>query len=245
MRADETSWPYNNPAAMSRTGRPVTATPAGPPTATARTGPPATTAGLPTATGRTGVRRGQLPINANSNGQDWPYGEDHPSYPANGNGQDWTAGDDSWPVNGNGPGWPYGEDHPSWPAGGNSQDWPRAGGGPAAPRREPTAQCITTPACRWHRRRPRHRCHASGSRPAASRTAHSCGPVRRARRARRGRRITRSLTVRAGCRFSSPPPTRTTRPMSGQAPGRCPSSRRKPGRAARPGPAGRRGFPGC
>src|SRR6478609_6947655 len=89
MRADETSWPYNNPG-------------------------------------------GDEP--------DWAAGDGHPSWPANGNGQNWTAGDDSWPVNGNGPGWPYGEDHPSWPAGGNTQDWPRAGGAPAAPRREPAAQ---------------------------------------------------------------------------------------------------------
>src|SRR6266550_2389583 len=95
MRADETSWPYNNPG-------------------------------------------GDEP--------DWAAGDGHPSWPASGDGQDWTAGDDNWtagddnwPGSGNGQDWPYGEDHPSWPAGGNTQDWPRAGGGPATPRREPAA----------------------------------------------------------------------------------------------------------
>src|SRR6266516_1017864 len=67
----------------------------------------------------------------------WPYGEDHPSWPASG-GPGGTAGDDNWPPHGASPGWPYGEDHPSWPASGGP-DWPRAGGGSSPRGREPAA----------------------------------------------------------------------------------------------------------
>ncbi len=68
----------------------------------------------------------------------WPYGEDHPSWPAGTTDPNWTAGNGSWPAGGASPGWPYGEDHPSWPAGSDHPDWPR-GGGSAAPGREPPA----------------------------------------------------------------------------------------------------------
>src|SRR5205809_5163308 len=69
----------------------------------------------------------------------WPYGEDHPSWPAGSNGPNWTAGDDRWPGGDNPPAWPYGEDHPSWPAGSDRPDWPRGGGRPASQGREAAA----------------------------------------------------------------------------------------------------------
>ncbi|MFI5081752.1 MAG: hypothetical protein ACHQCE_11815, partial [Streptosporangiales bacterium] len=140
MRADETSWPYNNPGG----DEPDWAAGDGHPSWPANGNGQDWTAGddsWPANGNGQDWTAGDdsWPVNGNGNGQDWPYGEDHPSYPANGNGQDWTAGDDRWPANGNGPAWPYGEDHPSWPAGGNTQDWPRAGGGPDMSRREPAA----------------------------------------------------------------------------------------------------------
>ena len=139
MRADETSWPYNNPGGdepdwAAGDGHPRPANGNGQDWTAGDDNWPANGNGQDWTAGDD-----SWPVSGNGNGQDWPYGEDHPSYPANGNGQNWTAGDDNWPVNGNGPAWPYGEDHPSWPAGGNTQDWPRAGGGPVPSRREPTA----------------------------------------------------------------------------------------------------------
>ena len=227
MRADETSWPYNNPGG----DEPDWAAGDGHPAARQRQRPgldhgddswPANGNGQDWTAGDD-----SWPVNGNGNGQDWPYGEDHPSYPANGNGQDWTAGDDKWPVNGNGPAWPYGEDHPSWPPAAT----PRTGRAPVAdPSRHGGSRrphCTTTPACRRHRRRQRApvarvRVPANGGPDGAQQR-----PGPRGGQARRRRRITRSPSVRAGSRFLSPPPTRTSRRMSGQAPGRCPRSRRK------------------
>jgi hypothetical protein len=77
----------------------------------------------------------------------WPYGEDHPSWPAGNTGPNWTAGDDSW-VAGN-ESWTAGDEgwmagnggEPDWPYGEDHPSWPAGGpgggGGPAAPRREP------------------------------------------------------------------------------------------------------------
>jgi len=121
MRADPARWPYNDPgnddpdwtAGVGQTGWTAgdDSWPGG------ATGPN-WTAGDDSWTGGGGASPG------------WPYGEDHPSYPAS-NDPPGSPG-----YGGATPGWPYGENHPSYPASNDPPGSPGYGG-PGAPGREP------------------------------------------------------------------------------------------------------------
>src|SRR5690349_6158444 len=90
MRADETSWPYNNPGG----DEPDWAAGDGHPSWPANGNGQDWTAGddsWPANGNGQDWTAGDdsWPVNGNGNAQDWPYGEDHPSWPAGGNTQDW------------------------------------------------------------------------------------------------------------------------------------------------------------
>src|SRR6516162_512570 len=92
MRADETSWPYNNPGG----DEPDWAAGDGHPSWPANGNGQDWTAGddsWPANGNGQNWTAGDDSWPVTGNGPAWPYGEDHPSWPAGGNGQDWPRTD--------------------------------------------------------------------------------------------------------------------------------------------------------
>src|SRR5215472_3540571 len=94
MRADETSWPYNNPGGDEPDWAAGDGHPGWPANSNGQDWPYGEDhPSYPVGGAGQNWTAGDDSWPVNGNGPAWPYGDDHPSWPAGGNTQDWPRAD--------------------------------------------------------------------------------------------------------------------------------------------------------